>query len=79
MRPAQWLGLVKIMAVWGAEWFYAGFFNVKFDSHGAVHPPFVLDLVFLFGSCHSSRSTLMILLRCKVWRFMVLHEHKHVS
>ena len=23
-RPAQWLGLLKLMAAWGAEWFYAG-------------------------------------------------------
>ena len=29
LRPAQWLGLLKIMAVWGAEWFYAGFFSLR--------------------------------------------------
>jgi len=28
LRPAQWLGLLKIMAAWGAEWFYAGFFSL---------------------------------------------------
>eukprot|EP00729_Bicosta_minor_P015718 gene15718-14498_t len=33
-RPAQWLGLLKVMAAWGAEFFYAGFFNVHQDSHG---------------------------------------------
>jgi hypothetical protein len=33
VRPAQWLGLLKIFSAWGAEWFYAGFFNVAFDSH----------------------------------------------
>ena len=32
-RPPQWLGLLKLLAAWGAEWFYAGFFNVHFDSH----------------------------------------------
>jgi len=31
-RPAQWLGLLKLLAAWGAEWFYAGFFS--------LHQPF---------------------------------------
>ena len=29
LRPAQWLGLVKILAAWGAEWFYTGFFSLR--------------------------------------------------
>ena len=29
VRPAQWLGLMKILAAWGAEWFYGGFFSVR--------------------------------------------------
>jgi hypothetical protein len=35
VRPAQWLGLLKIHAAWGAEFFYAGFFSVtsSIDSH----------------------------------------------
>jgi hypothetical protein len=35
VRPAQWLGLLKIHAAWGAEWFYAGFFSTSaaVDSH----------------------------------------------
>ena len=35
-RPAQWLGLLKLVAAWGAEWFYAGFFNVHEDFHGRM-------------------------------------------
>jgi hypothetical protein len=31
-RPAQWIGLLKLLAVSGAEFFYAGFFN--------LHPAF---------------------------------------
>ena len=37
-RPAQWLGLLKLVAAWGAEWMYAGFFNVHTDSHGQMPP-----------------------------------------
>eukprot|EP01043_Picozoa_sp_COSAG02_P051126 COSAG02_NODE_5344_length_4414_cov_5.903824_1_plen_998_part_00 len=37
-RPPQWLGLLKLLAAWGAEWFYAGFFNVHVDSHGQMPP-----------------------------------------
>ena len=37
-RPAQWLGLLKIVAAWGAEWFYTGFFNVHEDSHARMPP-----------------------------------------
>ena len=29
LRPAQWLGLLKLMAAWGAEWFYTGFFSLR--------------------------------------------------
>ena len=29
LRPAQWLGLLKVMVAWGAEWFYAGFFSLR--------------------------------------------------
>lgn len=29
IRPAQWLGLMKILGVMGAEFFYTGFFNLK--------------------------------------------------
>lgn len=29
MRPAQWLGLLKCLSVVGAEFFYAGYFNLK--------------------------------------------------
>ena len=28
IRPAQWLGLLKILAAWGAEFYYAGFFSL---------------------------------------------------
>jgi hypothetical protein len=28
VRPAQWLGLLKILACWGAEFFYTGFFSL---------------------------------------------------
>ena len=35
-RPAQWLGLLKLVAAWGAEWFYTGFFNVHEDFHGRM-------------------------------------------
>ena len=28
IRPAQWLGLLKILAGWGAEWYYTGFFSL---------------------------------------------------
>eukprot|EP00040_Diaphanoeca_grandis_P024834 m.136926 g.136926 ORF g.136926 m.136926 type:complete len:1061 (-) comp29894_c0_seq1:14-3196(-) len=38
-RPAQWLGLLKVMSAWGAEWFYAGFFNVEIDSHHHMPDP----------------------------------------
>ena len=27
IRPGQWLGLMKLFSVWGAEFFYAGFFS----------------------------------------------------
>ena len=37
-RPAQWLGLLKLVAAWGAEWFYAGFFNVHEDYHARMPP-----------------------------------------
>ena len=29
LRPAQWLGLLKIMTAWGAEFFYTGFFSLR--------------------------------------------------
>ena len=29
VRPAQWLGVLKVMAAWGAEWFYTGFFSLR--------------------------------------------------
>jgi len=29
IRPAQWLGMMKILGVMGAEFFYTGFFNLK--------------------------------------------------
>jgi hypothetical protein len=29
IRPAQWLGIVKILAIWGAEWWYVGFFSLR--------------------------------------------------
>ena len=29
IRPAQWLGLLKVLAMWGAEWFYVGFFSLR--------------------------------------------------
>ena len=29
LRPAQWLGLLKIHSVWGAEFFYTGFFSLR--------------------------------------------------
>eukprot|EP00966_Prymnesium_polylepis_P051055 1181644-Prymnesium_polylepis.2 len=29
VRPAQWLGYLKIMVAWGAEWFYVGFFSLR--------------------------------------------------
>lgn len=32
LRPAQWLGLLKLLGCWGAEFFYAGFFS--------LHTPF---------------------------------------
>eukprot|EP01046_Picozoa_sp_COSAG06_P070725 COSAG06_NODE_19908_length_818_cov_0.929068_1_plen_136_part_10 len=28
IRPAQWLGLLKIVSAWGAEFFYTGFFSL---------------------------------------------------
>ena len=34
VRPPQWLGLLKILSSWGAEWFYTGFFSL-----GAPFPP----------------------------------------
>ena len=34
MRPAQWLGLLKILSAWGAEFFYSGFFSL-----GQPFPP----------------------------------------
>eukprot|EP01046_Picozoa_sp_COSAG06_P019084 COSAG06_NODE_1348_length_9778_cov_6.672280_7_plen_990_part_00 len=38
VRPPQWLGLLKLLAAWGAEWFYTGFFNTVVDSHGEYPP-----------------------------------------
>ena len=29
LRPAQWLGLLKVLGVWGAEFFYTGFFSLR--------------------------------------------------
>lgn len=29
LRPAQWLGMLKVLAAWGAEWFYVGFFSLR--------------------------------------------------
>jgi hypothetical protein len=29
VRPAQWLGLLKILGIWGAEFYYAGFFSLS--------------------------------------------------
>ena len=29
VRPAQWLGLMKVLAAWGAEWFYTSFFSLR--------------------------------------------------
>ena len=29
VRPAQWLGLLKVLGNWGAEFFYAGFFSLS--------------------------------------------------
>ena len=29
VRPAQWLGLMKVLAAWGAEWLYSGFFSLR--------------------------------------------------
>jgi hypothetical protein len=29
VRPAQWLGLLKLLGVWGAEFYYAGFFSLS--------------------------------------------------
>ena len=34
IRPGQWLGLLKILGVWGAEFFYTGFFSL-----GQPFPP----------------------------------------
>lgn len=28
IRPAQWLGMLKLIAIWGAEFYYAGFFSL---------------------------------------------------
>lgn len=37
IRPAQWLGLLKMMNILGAEFFYAGFFNEQ-GNYGAGLP-----------------------------------------
>lgn len=29
VRPAQWLGVLKLQAAWQAEWFYGGFFSLR--------------------------------------------------
>lgn len=29
VRPAQWLGLLKLLGIWGAEFFYTGFFSLS--------------------------------------------------
>ena len=34
IRPAQWLGMLKLLGIWGAEFYYTGFFSV-----GAPFPP----------------------------------------
>ena len=41
VRPAMWLGLLKILSAWGAEWYYTGFFNVVSGTinHGAPFRP----------------------------------------
>lgn len=28
IRPAQWLGMLKLIAIWGAEFYYVGFFSL---------------------------------------------------
>lgn len=35
MRPAQWLGLLKLLSIYGAEFFYTGYFN----DQGSYNPP----------------------------------------
>jgi hypothetical protein len=38
VRPAQWLGLMKIMGMYGAEFYYAGYFN-EASSYNPPNPP----------------------------------------
>lgn len=38
IRPAQWLGLLKILGATGAEYFYTGFFNEQ-GSYNYPNPP----------------------------------------
>ncbi len=38
MRPAQWLGLLKVLAMQGARSFYAGYFN-EASSYNPPNPP----------------------------------------
>ncbi|MBL7928242.1 MAG: T9SS type A sorting domain-containing protein [Bacteroidia bacterium] len=38
VRPAQWLGLLKLLGIFGAEFFYAGYFN-EAASYMPPNPP----------------------------------------
>lgn len=63
VRPAQWLGLLKVMGMYGSEWFYTSFFNenapvceAKNYAWQAVMPPYAQGIttqyedIFLNGS-----------------------------
>ena len=34
VRPAQWLGLLKILGAWGSEFYYTGFFSLHCRLNG---------------------------------------------
>jgi hypothetical protein len=39
VRPAQWLGLLKIMGMYGSEFYYTGYFN-EAGSYSTSNPPY---------------------------------------
>ena len=55
IRPAQWLGMLKLIGVWGAEFYYAGFFSlgapwpVKSSSLVVVYPVSLYLLALALG------------------------------
>ena len=60
IRPAQWLGLLKVLSLWGAEFFYTGFFSlgVPFPNpsnvrciHSYVALPLQFDHSFGCSGC----------------------------